>query len=303
MASSTNLHPLEDRLNANESRLLALRESIRAIERMPPALSTFGADALPGSLRHLEASSAWTLGEKSIDDIIGATGLDTAGVHEFKSAADMPMAAAHASALRFALALVVRRLLSAGSSRQNKHVLLCATQARYAEAGAPYGPGLIALGIDPSRLLLVETARETETLWAIEEGLKSKSLALVFGQVSDIPLTPARRLALAADGASTPCFLLTHPRSSPAAATATRWRVAPAPSAGHGLDPSAPGAPRFRVELERCRSAQTSLPSVPYLLEWCDAAYRFRVVSSLGNGSSHPRQAKERSAVTMGPNR
>ena len=103
------------------------------------------------------------------------------------------------------------------------------------EHGTLYSHGLRRFGLTPADVLIVETGNPQDTLWVLEEGLKSESLALVAGLIDDVALTPARRLALAAQKHGTPCLLLTHPRMPPVGATATRWRVAAAPGASHPL--------------------------------------------------------------------
>jgi len=237
-------------------------------------------------------------GQTGLDHSIGNGGLEVGAVHEIKPhaapATGMGWAAAFASAYHFALALAVRRLVSAPPAHQDTPVLICFSGAQGAEMGAPYAPGLAALGLDPARLILVEAAKQADVLWAIEEGLKSEGLALVLGQIDAVDLTPARRLALAAARTSTPCLLLTHPRSAAAAATATRWRIAPAPSAPHPLDPEAPGEARFFAGLERCRGSPAAARPVSYLLEWSNAAYRFRMAAGLVDGASGARAPEGR---------
>jgi len=62
-----------------------------------------------------------------------------------------------------------------------------------------YGPGLIAHGLDPSRLVLVLAKRDDEILWAMEEGLRMPGLAAVVGEVGRLPMVAGRRLQLAAE--------------------------------------------------------------------------------------------------------
>lgn len=227
--------------------------------------------------------------------MLGPAGLEIGAVHEVKPAASgVDWAAAWAAARSFALMLGVRRLQAGAGQDARTHVLWCTSTAMTSELGAPYGPGLGMLGLDPARLILVEPARQQDALWALEEGLKSDSLALAVAQLDDVALTPARRLALAAAGGRTPCLLLTHPREGPAAATATRWRIAPAPSARHPLDPQAPGAIRLRVTLERCRGRPAPPEDLSLMLEWCDAAYRFRMASTVADRADAARPAGER---------
>ena len=70
--------------------------------------------------------------------------------------------------------------------------------------GRPYGHGLGQLGLDVARLLLVETASDRETLWALEEALRSRlPFALLAGAlIRDPGLAASRRLSLAAAGAA-----------------------------------------------------------------------------------------------------
>lgn len=274
-----------DPAQARPIHVQTLQDTIRAIERRSLSAAGRRTDALKVD-RTERGEPAWSLGAPAIDTLLGAAGLETGAIHEIKPAAGASWAAGYASAHRFALALAVRRLDCMSDPRGDAPALLCMSSAHGAELGAPYGPGLTALGLDPSRLIVVEPAKLPDALWAIEEGLKSNGLALVLGLIDDIQLTPARRLALAAAGSGTPCLLLTHPRAGPAAATATRWRIGPAQSAPDTLDERAPGATRFSVGLERCRNNSAAPPTSPWLLEWCDAAYRFRMASSLADGAS-----------------
>lgn len=229
-------------------------------------------------------AALWTTGATRIDDMLGPGGLEIGAVHEVKpaaSGADWP--AAWTAARSFALMLAARRLQAGAGQDARTHVLWCASTAMTCELGAPYGPGLRMLGLDPGHLILAEPARQQDSLWVLEEGLKSESLALALTELDGVDLTSARRLALAAAGGRTPCLLLTHPREGPAAATATRWRIAPAPSAPHPLDAQAPGAVRLRVALERCRGRPMPPEDLSLTLEWCDAAYRFRMASAVAD--------------------
>ncbi|MCL4767303.1 MAG: hypothetical protein KJZ80_13815 [Hyphomicrobiaceae bacterium] len=221
----------------------------------------------------------WRLGADEVDALLGPDGLEIGGVHEVKPAAGelgASWAAAWAAALVFSLALGIRR-------RAPGPILCCRPAALASELGGLYGPGLCTLDLAPDRLVIVEAANAADTLWAVEEGLRSGSLALVLGVLDAVALTPARRLALAAAAHRSPCLLLTHPRAEATAATATRWRVGPAPSAPHPLDEQAPGAPRFMVDLERCRAQPLSAATASFSLEWCDEALCFRLAPGMAD--------------------
>jgi hypothetical protein len=197
-------------------------------------------------------------------------------------------------AVRRGDALAVTRQTNASSSPARPWVLWCWPRPLASEFGSPSAAGFLRLGLDPSRLIIVETARAGETLNAIEEGLRAQSLAVVIGVIDEAELTPARRLSLAAGGAATPCLLVTHPASEPAGATATRWRVKRDPSGQHPFDYRAPGAMRLSVALERCKARPESAAQPPMLLEWSDEARRFDLVSVVADRPAQTRGADGR---------
>ncbi len=217
-------------------------------------------------------------------------------LHEIKPEEHGAAAGAFAAALGFAVRLAVRRLRALAPSpvRAPPRILWCWPSLLAGEQGAPYAEGFSFLGFAPSSCLFVETARATEALWAMEEGLKSASLALVVGVLPEVALTPARRLSLAAAGHSTPCLLVTDPRSAPAGATATRWRVGARQSAPHPFEAEAPGGARYAVALERCRDGSPMAQALSLLLEWSDETYRFRVASALAHRADGARRAGSR---------
>lgn len=118
------------------------------------------------------------------------------------------------------------------------------------------GDGLSLLGIQPSRLTIVETRSEVDMLRAGLEAARCPGMALVLmeseGCFVPYDLTASRRLLLAAE-ASRACIILlrgdAEPRSSGAQ---TRWIVRSAPSVP--LEAGAPGLPAIEAELLRCRS-------------------------------------------------
>ena len=149
--------------------------------------------------------------------------------------------------------------------------------------GAPYGHGLVQLGLDAGRLLLVETKSDKDALWALEEALRSQSRpAMVAGAIDrGLDLTTSRRLNLAAASHATPLVLLRASGATGIAngtsAAATRWRIASAPAA---LDLFGAFAhPRWSVALERCRNGRTG----KWLIEWDHVAHRFRLVEGVAD--------------------
>jgi len=235
------------------------------------------------------ARDGWTLGDPEVDGWLPGRQLDAATLGEIKpeTYADIP------AALAFALLLATRRLGRSPLSQAMAStmpaanlsglVVWCWPLRLARESGGLYGPGLARLGLDPARLLLVETATPAETLWAMEESLGSGAAAMVIGCLDEVALTPARRLALAAAAHRTPALMVTAARSAAAAATFARWRIAAAPSAPHPFDPAAPGDPRFKLTLERCRGAALGAVLPSSVVEWRHDAYRFRVAAGMAD--------------------
>jgi protein ImuA len=152
--------------------------------------------------------------------------------------------------------------------------------------GRPHGHGLNALGLDPSRLILVETAHRKDTLWAMEEALRSRAPAAVAGVIDKLDLKTSQRLHLAATDCGRPLFLLRPADMMEASAAATRWRVGPAPAARDrfGLITRA----RWRLMLERCRNGRAG----EWMVEYDHVAHRFSLAAALAD-PAFPRRASE----------
>lgn len=274
--------------------LAALRAEVRAIEGHAPTLETPPPEG-----------AAWGLGLDAVDlaDLDPPEPvdrrenwkgenwqwLDGAGVHEIKpvpagrggtSSAVVAAATTTAVATGFALRLAVRRLQALGQGPPvdgiSRDVVWCRSAVTAGEIGRLHGPGLVALGFDPARVLEVEAVRAGEAAWAIEEALRSRAAALVVGQVAALDLTAARRLALAAAAGRTPCLLMTAGQGPETAGTASRWRVCPAPRGEAAHDPRRSGAFRVAVRVERQCRGQAPVRDRTVVVEWCDDAYRFR---------------------------
>ncbi|WP_411287557.1 ImuA family protein [Phenylobacterium sp.] len=167
-----------------------------------------------------------------------------------------------------------------------------------------FAPGLAGLGFPPERLIQVCARDEAETLAVMEDALATVGVCAVFGEVEGVDLTAGRRLQLACEKLGSTGFVLKRRpfggaarREAGGSAAATRWRVTPAPSeplAGEfGL-----GAPRWRVELERCRGGRTGAWLVEaeraYSWESTDVAHPLRLVADLGDRQLAPAQPLRR---------
>ena len=177
------------------------------------------------------------------------------------------------AAFGFALTLLALAL----HARPGPAVLVLQSRCRM-DFGAPYGHGLVQWGLDPGRLVIVETRSIKDALWALEEALRSPAcLAMVAGVVAGgLDLTTSRRLNLAAAPRATPLVLLRSSVSAGSAA-ATRWRIASAPAA---RDPfGAFARPRWTAALERCRNGRTG----KWLIEWDHVAHCLCLVEGVAD--------------------
>ncbi len=116
------------------------------------------------------------------------------GLHEI-----VPASAADAHA---ALALALHMAAACARQKPSAGLVLVVEDFVALETGAPYGPGLVEIGVDPARLVIVRTQNARETLRVMEDALKCTAVAAVLAE-SAIPhrlytLDASRRLALAA---------------------------------------------------------------------------------------------------------
>lgn len=257
----------------------------------PASFANHGSAFIETSIPHQRAAPLWSLGDDALDDLVGVQGLDIDGVHEIKprlaTARDPSTAnwaASWSAARSFMLALLMRRLQTSKHQAATPPAFLwCWPRVFAQEFGTLYGPGLTAHGVSLADLIIIEPTRSQDVLWAIEEGLKSNAMTCVIGLVDDVGLTPSRRLALAAQKHATPCLVLTHPRSPPMAATATRWQAAPRSSAAHPIDPALPGDLRLDLSLERRRANPLAGGAINRTVEWCHETLRFRLATDVCN--------------------
>ncbi|WP_291296147.1 ImuA family protein [Elioraea sp.] len=126
-------------------------------------------------------------------------------------------------------------------------------------ADIPWPAGLLAQGLDPACLVLVEVAGQ-DALWAAEQALRSTALAAVAAVLPPLDLAAARRLQLAAEAGGTLGLILRpddrHGEGDQQAPTAarTRWRITSLP--GQGGSAHRLGTARWRVALLHARGAR-----------------------------------------------
>jgi protein ImuA len=228
-------------------------------------------DALRRLLPRLESAAATAralpFGLAPLDAHLPQGGLTVGALHEVAplEPGDMP------AAFGFLVALLARFVPS------TRPLLFVAPSHAFAEHGRPHGHGLARLGLDPARLILVETRNDKQALWALEEALRSTVPAAVGGAVARLDLKASQRLQLAAGEAGLPLLLLRKPIIEDASAAATRWRIGAAEAARDrfGLVERA----RWNVRLERCRNGRPG----DWLVEFDHAAYRFSLAAPLAD--------------------
>ncbi len=199
-------------------------------------------------------------GALALDDALPGGGLAAGCLHEIAAAPDD--AAAYGL-----VAWLLGRLMGKGGV-----ALWCRPQRLRREM--PYGPGLVRFGLITERLLFARTRSPVDTLWTMEEALRSGRFAAVLGEGA-ADLTATRRLQLAAEAGGTTALLLSVPsRRAALSAATTRWRVASLPVARPGLS-------RWQIELERCRGGGHGA----WALTWNHETLRLDIAPVLGDGS------------------
>ena len=229
----------------------SLRERVRRIER-------------PTAIAH----GVLPFGLAAIDRTLPGGGLARGALHEIIGAGGDEEDGALVAA--FAAALLARLAAAAAGI-----VLWCLPRPDL------NGPGLAAHGLDQHRLVLVRTARDTETLWAMEEGLRASGVFAVLGEIGALPDVAGRRLQLAAERSGVMAFVLRRWRNAGQAArervlpspATTRWRITGLPSRPIPIPTSIASVPPLPlggegwgdgvIPLARVGKAPLPLPSPP----------------------------------------
>jgi len=251
-----------------QASLIALRHRLEALES-PSLTPRRAGEARVGAL---------PFGVPAMDAVLPGGGLALGALHEVAGSGLDEEDGATAAAF---VAGILARLLPP------QRVLWCLA------ADDLYGPGLAACGLAPERLILMRGGTDQDVLWAMEEGLRSKALAAVVGEVATLSLSASRRLQLAAEASGTTALslrrwrnadLARRQRLSPIAAV-TRWRVKAIPGEARG-EPGV-GKPRWQVALWRCRGG---IPA-EWIVEACDATGHVALAAALANRPARLRQA------------
>ncbi len=142
------------------------------------------------------------------------------------------MMQAHGAVSGFVTALLMRLLahLSAVGTTSAGPIVWCPASS-LGGAGMLYGHGLAALGLDPSRLLIVDTPHPSHRMAALDDIARTDGLTAVVAEydgmqkTSDYWMRLMRRIQLAAESSRVTVFLLGAPLAANGCETV--WHIAP----------------------------------------------------------------------------
>ena len=225
-----------------------------------------------------QAAKSLAFGLSVIDRCLPQGGLACGALHEF-----VPAESATPAAFGFMVALLAtirpRKAGADEASLLHRPLFLVLPTYELRDYGRPHGHGIRALGLDPTRLILVETAHRNETLWALEEALHARAPAAVAGVIDKFDLKSSQRLQLAAADAGLPVLLLRSAQNLESSAAATRWRVGASKAARDRFGLYA--RPRWRLQLERCRNGRSG----EWVVEYDHVTHCFSLVAALADPS------------------
>ncbi len=284
--------PLRVKKMRDKERLAFLRQKIACEDGVPFARISIGG-----------------LGARSLDRMLRG-GLRQSALHEIAPGG----AGDGAAACGFALALAARLRAAAPAGRSA--IVWIVEDFAGLEGGAPYGPGLALHGVDPAGLILVHTANARDSLWAMEEALKCRTVAAVIGEIWSLgkvyDLTAARRLALAAQSGGAAALMLAAGMAGGADQLAscahTRFEVfarkgisakdSPSPLPGLPL----PGLACWSVRIVKARGGAESGVSIALLWDHEEGCFRdafpLHLAADAGDRPGHPADARARPRQT-----
>lgn len=204
-------------------------------------------------------------GVTEIDERLPGGGLALGALHEVAGGANGALDGAAAA------------LFAAGIlARTHGQILWCVTRRDL------FAPALALAGLHPDRVIYAEAGSDKAILACFEEGLRHGGLGGVVAEVARLPMTPSRRLQLAAESSGTIGIAIRRWRRQTEAAdfgqptaSTTRWRVTALPSSP--LPVPGVGRPRWLVELIRARAGECA----DFEVEACDEEGRIAVPAKL----------------------
>lgn len=133
-----------------------------------------------------------------------------------------------------------------------------------------FPPALKAYGILPERVLFIDTQKEKDALWVMEEALKCEGLTAVIGEINNIDFKSSRRLQLATEQSRVTGFILRNNlKYQNTIACIARWKITPLLT---NIQTPGVGFARWKVELLKVRNGRPGAWEV----EW--NKQRFRII-------------------------
>ena len=169
----------------------------------------------------------------------------------------------HASvAVGFGLTLAAQAIAPASHGAM---LLWVREAAAVAETGDVYGPGLVALGLSPDRLIVAQVRTHVDALRAALEGVRCTALSAVVLETSRaIDLTASRRLKLASEKSGVAVVLIRFRNEAVPNAAQVRWRVEAAPQS-QLASPDTRSLTAFKIEVLK---HPTGLTGKTCIMEW-----------------------------------
>jgi protein ImuA len=212
-------------------------------------------------LERAENCGRVVLGHPAADTCLKG-GIARGALHEIFSAGPGDEAAATGFATVFAARVAGK-----------KRVLWIAHDFAALEHGEISASGLLELGLDPARFLLLRAPDAVSVLRAVADALTCRALGAVIleipGTVKALDLSASRRLVLAAAGSGVTAFLLRCSAEPEPSAAETRWLVRSYRSERNNENW---GHPLFEAALVRNRRGRSG----EWLMEWNGDNGRFR---------------------------
>lgn len=132
-----------------------------------------------------------------------------------------------------------------------------------------FPPGLKSFGLQPHNIIFIQPKKPKETLWVIEEALKTDSISAVIGDIQEISFLESRRLQLAVEQSKVTGFLLRRNPKNLATACVTRWRIKSMPTEKKAIPGI--GFPKWNVELLKVRNGKPG----QWQMQWHNERFEF----------------------------
>ena len=169
---------------------------------------------------------------------------------------------AHGAVSGFATALLMRLVAHLSATGKPVGPIIWCPASNRGGAGMLYGHGLAALGLDPARLLIVDTPHPARRMAALDDIARTDGLAAVVAEYdgmqksSDYWMRLIRRVQLAAESSRVTVFLLGAPLAANGCETV--WHIAPSHVTHNRSYTSFKSAsqswdPRWQVTVKRAR--------------------------------------------------